>query len=83
MSFKDEYSEILKVIDRHKAKQIEMSKNLQIAYDYKESIINRMAYADTEIKRTQEEYHAHLVEMTSAIYRMKKMFDVEINRLEL
>ena len=83
MDFTKKYNEHIDNLDRLKAKQIQLSKEMQLAYDYKEDLISKMQFADKQITDKQNEYHKMLMEIQNEIGKLKIEFDLHVAELNV
>ncbi len=81
MNFTEKYNEHINNLDKLKAKQIQLSKEMQGAYDYKEDLIGKMQFADKQITDKQTEYHNMLMNIKTEIGNLKIEFDLHVTEL--
>ncbi|PHR23581.1 MAG: hypothetical protein COA36_16755 [Desulfotalea sp.] len=81
MNFTDKYNNHINNLDKLKADNAKLSKELQGAYDYKEDLITKMQFADKQIKDKQTEYHNMLMKIKSEIASLKIEFDIHVSEL--
>lgn len=83
MNFTKKYNKHIDNLDNLKAKQIQLSKEMQLAYDYKEDLISKMQLADKQITDKQNEYHKMLMEIQNEIGKLKIEFDLHVAELNV
>jgi len=81
MNFTEKYNEHINNLNKLKAKQIQLSKEMQGAYDYKEDLISKMQFADKQITDKQNEYHNMLMNIQTEISKLKIEFDLHVTEL--
>jgi len=77
MGFKEKYLKRVEALDELKAKQLRLKDELNIAYEYKESIISKTKFADKQISDKQQEYHNLFLEVQTELSKIKIDMDLE------
>ena len=81
MNFIEKYKIHIDKLNALKIDQIKLSKDLQIAYDYKEDLISKMQFADKQISEKQKEYHLMLMRIQTEISNLKIELDLHVSEL--
>ena len=81
MKFTEKYNLISEYIDELRLNQLKASREMSIAYSYKENLIEKMTMADKDIKDKQKVMFDNSMKLQTEIARLKIEFDLYVNVL--
>ena len=71
MNFTEKYKNHIDELENLKVREAKLSKEVELAYEYKEDLIGKIQFADKQIVDRRDEYHKVIIEIQNEIDKIK------------